>query len=102
MDELAARLHERYAGALCISDLGMHDYDECDAKPQWLADADVIYDEYKEETDAAMNYGDGYQAARREARDRVERAVPGISIELSTGTYISLEDTLDIIDPRLP
>jgi hypothetical protein len=39
---LAEALHDRYAGALCISDLDMHTWTECDAKPQWLDDAAAI------------------------------------------------------------
>jgi hypothetical protein len=41
-DRLAPALHRRYAGALCISELGLHTYDECDAKEQWLDDAAAL------------------------------------------------------------
>ena len=43
--ELPRALHERYAGALCISDLDLHDWAACDAKPQWEKDAAALLGE---------------------------------------------------------
>lgn len=42
VERLAERLHERYAGALCISDLGWHKWADCDAKAQWKADSAAL------------------------------------------------------------
>ena len=43
VDRLASRLHDRYAAALCISDLGPHSWDECDCKDAWRSDAiDIV------------------------------------------------------------
>lgn len=40
---LPERLHKRYAGALCISDLDdLHDWAACDSKAQWEADAAAL------------------------------------------------------------
>lgn len=38
-DAVAMALHDRYAAALCISDLGPHPFEDCDAKAQWRRDA---------------------------------------------------------------
>jgi hypothetical protein len=40
---LTAALHDRYAAALCVSDLGMHGWAECDAKAMWTGDAADIF-----------------------------------------------------------
>ena len=42
IDNLAERLHERYAAALCVSDLGPHSWGACDSKEAWRSDADAI------------------------------------------------------------
>jgi len=37
---LPSRLHDLYGAALCVSDLPMHDWEECDHKIRWERDAD--------------------------------------------------------------
>lgn len=36
---LPERLHDLYAAALCVSDLPIHDWAECDHKTRWERDA---------------------------------------------------------------
>ena len=38
-EALAALLHQRYAGALCISDQDLHEWSECENTRQWKEDA---------------------------------------------------------------
>jgi hypothetical protein len=73
-----------------------HDYQK------WLDDNGYGRgDQYKEATDAAMNYGEGHRDGKAEALRDVKVALlsqrPALTVVLSTGEYINLEDVLDII-----
>ena len=86
-EALAALLHQRYAGALCISDQDLHEWSECENTRQWKEDARFLA--------AGVTLTPSLDEGLREALGEIEEIENTLSVA-SDGYHDSHVDTSDL------